>query len=66
MKNPAKIESDLINNVSKLADRLKYYDPVGDGEGDFDTSRLDNSWLEDLTRVQNEINVSYKIFLLKK
>jgi hypothetical protein len=56
VKNPGIAEGGLVNEVALLADRLKYYDPVGDGEEetDFDSSRPDNSWLKDLRRVQND------------
>lgn len=60
VKNPGIAEGGLVNEVALLADRLKYYDPVGDGEEetDFDSSRPDNSWLKDLRRVQNDYTVS--------
>jgi hypothetical protein len=56
VKNPGIADGRLVNEVALLADRLKYYDPVGDGEEetDFDSSRPDNSWLKDLRRVQND------------
>ncbi|XP_015839573.1 protein transport protein Sec16B isoform X5 [Tribolium castaneum] len=57
VKNPTSVETGLVDDVARLADRLKHYDPVGVGDGDFDTSRLDNSWLEDLRRVQNDLNM---------
>ncbi|ERL85134.1 hypothetical protein D910_02556, partial [Dendroctonus ponderosae] len=50
----------LVDSVCTLADRLKFYDPVGDIEdessfGDaLDTSRPDNSWLKDLRAVLND------------
>lgn len=60
VKNPGIAEGGLVSEVALLADRLKYYDPVGDGEEetDFDSSRPDNSWLKDLRRVQNDYTVS--------
>ncbi|XP_044262205.1 protein transport protein Sec16A isoform X2 [Tribolium madens] len=59
VKNPTSVDIGLVDDVTRLADRLKYYDPVGVGDGDFDTSRLDHSWLEDLKRVQNDLNVGH-------
>ncbi|RZC42229.1 uncharacterized protein BDFB_009106, partial [Asbolus verrucosus] len=58
VKNPGAVDRSLVNDVYLLADRLKYYDPVGDGEEDtdFDSCRLDNLWLKDLKRIQNDYN----------
>lgn len=70
VKNPSVCEADLIDKVATLADRLKFYDPVGDVDEDgsfdnnLDISRPDNSWLKDLRRVQNDYNVSFFFFLV--
>ncbi|XP_048517146.1 protein transport protein Sec16B [Dendroctonus ponderosae] len=58
--NPVGAPPGLVDSVCTLADRLKFYDPVGDIEdessfGDaLDTSRPDNSWLKDLRAVLND------------
>ncbi|KAK9872597.1 hypothetical protein WA026_018729 [Henosepilachna vigintioctopunctata] len=62
INNPSNVQSSLVNNVCTLADRLKYYDPIGpeeedenvDGEVD---NRLDNSWLKGLRAILNDINM---------
>lgn len=61
VKHPNLVDGKLINQVTHLADRLKYYDPIGDGDGydeDYGTNRVDNLWLNNLRKVQNEVNVS--------
>lgn len=67
LQNPAAVDPSLVNRVCELADRLKYHDPVGDDdevhfEGDFDSSRPDNSWLKDLKQIQHDFNVNLFVF----
>lgn len=58
--NSEGVAPSLIEGVCTLADKLKFYDPVGDAEeGDelefgaaLETSRPDNSWLKDLRAIQ--------------
>lgn len=63
--NPSASDQRFIDNVCRLADRLKFYDPVGDvGEDEsqygtqLETSRPDHSWLKDLRSIQNDFQVS--------
>lgn len=61
--NPAGAPAGLMDSVCTLADRLKFYDPVGDIEdesllGDaLESSRSDHSWLKDLRAVLNDHQV---------
>ncbi|XP_018571551.1 uncharacterized protein LOC108911173 isoform X2 [Anoplophora glabripennis] len=60
VNNPASVQPSFIGKVCSLADRLKFYDPVGEMEdesefgGILETSRPDNSWLKDLRAVQSD------------
>lgn len=63
VQNPNAVQSSLINNVCKLADRLKFYDLTDerDDAANFTTenyNRPDNSWLKDLISIQQSYNVS--------
>lgn len=61
--NPALAHPQLINEVYNLADKLKFYDPVGEVEdesefgGILETSRLDHSWLKNLRAIQDDYQV---------
>lgn len=62
--NPTAVQSSLIDNVCKLADRLKFYDLTDerDDAANFATenyNRPDNSWLKDLIAIQQSYNVSF-------
>lgn len=64
IQNPSAAQPSLVSKVCRLADRLKFYDPVG-AEADesqinigLDSSRLDNSWLKDINAIKNDFNVS--------
>ncbi|XP_072391264.1 uncharacterized protein Sec16 isoform X2 [Diabrotica undecimpunctata] len=60
--NPSLVEISFVDNVYNLADRLKFYDLVGEVEdesqfgGMLETNRPDNSWLKDLKNVQNDFH----------
>lgn len=61
--NPGLVHPNFINEVCKLADKLKFYDPVGEVEdesefgGILETSRLDHSWLKNLRAIQEDYQV---------
>lgn len=64
VQNPNAVQPSLINNVCKLADRLKFYDLTDerDDATNFtmeNYNRPDNSWLKDLIAIQQSYNVSY-------
>ncbi|KAJ8927811.1 hypothetical protein NQ314_019693 [Rhamnusium bicolor] len=60
VNNATAVQPSFVDKVCSLADRLKFYDPVGEVEdesefgGILETSRPDNSWLKDLRAVQND------------
>lgn len=59
-QNPTLVQSDFVEKVFELADKLKYYDPIGDAdEGDLDRSKPEMSWLNDLKIIQNDLKVSF-------
>lgn len=63
--NPGLLHPSLINKVYNLADKLKFYDPVGEVEdesefgGILETSRLDHSWLKNLRAIQDDYQVIF-------
>lgn len=67
--NPSLVDPSLISEVSNLADKLKFYDPVGEVEdesefgGILETSRLDHSWLKNLRAIQEDYQVTIIYFL---
>ncbi|KAL1505990.1 hypothetical protein ABEB36_005430 [Hypothenemus hampei] len=58
--NPNEFSKNLLDGICALADKLKFYDPLGDAEEEestkfdsmLETSRPDNSWLKDLRAIQ--------------
>ncbi|XP_057668729.1 uncharacterized protein LOC130901379 isoform X3 [Diorhabda carinulata] len=62
VSNPSLVDATFVDNVYNLADRLKFYDLVGEVEdesefgGILETNRPDNSWLRDLKAVQNDFH----------
>ncbi|XP_023012010.2 endoplasmic reticulum export factor secretory 16 isoform X2 [Leptinotarsa decemlineata] len=58
--DPTSVQASFVENVCMLADKLKFYDPVGDIEdesefgGIMETSRPDNSWLKKLRAIQGD------------
>lgn len=63
IQNPTVVQSSLVNNVCKLADRLKFYDITDEQEdsanfADESYNRPDNSWLKDLINIQQSYNVN--------
>lgn len=69
VQNPTAVQSSLVNNVCKLADRLKFYDITDERDDSVNFSdefynRPDNSWLKDLMTIQQSYNVS--IFFVVK
>lgn len=67
VQNPSAIAPTFVDKVWELADKLKYYDPVGDaddghvGDGDLDRSRIESSWLSELKKIQNDFNVNTRL-----
>lgn len=63
--SPGLVHPNLVNEVYNLADKLKFYDPVGEVEdesefgGMLETSRLDHSWLKNLRAIQEDYQVKY-------
>lgn len=61
--SPGLASLSIINEVFNLADKLKFYDPVGEIEdesefgGMLETSRLDHSWLKNLRAIQEDYQV---------
>lgn len=59
LQNPSTITSVPIDKLYELADKLKYYDPVGDADdGDLDKTRTESSWLNQLERLHNDFTVN--------
>lgn len=62
--HPTTVDVKFVQSVYNLADKLKYYDPVGDVEdesefgGMSETSRAENTWLKDLKGVLEDPNVN--------
>ncbi|XP_060525165.1 protein transport protein Sec16A isoform X2 [Cylas formicarius] len=59
--SPGEVSPTFVDHVCVLADRLKFYDPVGDVEDEsqfgslLETSRPDRSWLDALKTVQRDV-----------
>lgn len=65
VRHSTTVEMKFVESVYNLADKLKYYDPVGDAEdetefgGMSETSRAENTWLIDLRAVLNDPNARF-------